>query len=150
MMTELLQSKKVRVALAAILVWVAARFGLQMDASDVEPIVFILITLIASQGVADAGKERAKVETQAAKEGVGTARVEVTIPPPIAPAPPVVPAAALGARRRHSATPTPTTQDLGSEARRLREMAKAEARAEMEARVASLGSPPGVPRPEED
>lgn len=138
-MKELLASKKVRVALAAILVWVGARFGLQLDAGDVEPIVYILITLIGAQGIADAGKERAKVETAAAKEGVGTARVEVTIPPPIAPlaAPNAFPEA-LGRQRRQN-TPTPGTRDLsGAITRTLREEALADREARRKAELARL------------
>ena len=81
----LLTSKKFAVAIAAIVVAVGGRYGLDLETEDLEPIIYTLIAWILAQGVADAGKEKAKIEADAAERGVTVARLEMTtIPPPLA------------------------------------------------------------------
>jgi hypothetical protein len=83
---EILKSKRVRIAVAAIVVWGAARFGLELDAAAVDRVLDLAMVVIASFGLTGFGKERSAQELAVAKESGGTiARVEVTtIPPPIA------------------------------------------------------------------
>ena len=65
---EILASKKALAAIVAILVWVVGKAGLDLDAADLAPIVAVLMTYILGQGLADKGKEAAKV----IDKGIGT------------------------------------------------------------------------------
>jgi len=48
--------------LAAVLVWVAGRFGLDVSAEELLPIVSLLAAYVVGQGIADAGKAAAQIE----------------------------------------------------------------------------------------
>lgn len=106
-----LGGKKVTAMLVAMVAWIGGRVGLDLPLDVVAVPIGVLVSYILAQGVADAGKERAKVETQAAIEhGVTTARVELTtIPPPVAMPPPTP-----------GSTPTPALS-LDEQAARLRQ-----------------------------
>ncbi|HEU02560.1 hypothetical protein LCGC14_0678320 [marine sediment metagenome] len=58
----ILSSKKAVVAAVSAAVWIAGRFGLELDVAELLPVVAPLWAYVIGQGVADAGKERAKVE----------------------------------------------------------------------------------------
>ena len=59
-----LSSKKALMAFVSILVWVVAKTGLEYDAADILPIVAPLWAYIFGQGLADLGKEKAKVDAE--------------------------------------------------------------------------------------
>lgn len=65
---QLLTSKKALVTLVAVIVWALGRFGLDVAADDLLPLVVALATFVVSQGLADHGKEKAKVEAARAQE----------------------------------------------------------------------------------
>lgn len=119
-MQELLKSKRIRVAVAAVAIGVAARLGLHVDAELVNKLLDLAMVVVASFGLTGLGKERV---IEAAKLGATTSDIEIhtTNPPPIAPT--STPASPLQPARRTSRS-TPTTPDLGGEARRLREEAR--------------------------
>jgi hypothetical protein len=56
----LLTSKKFLVALAAALVWILGRFGLDLDKEELLGAVTPLWAYVLGQGIADHGKEAAK------------------------------------------------------------------------------------------
>ncbi len=55
-------SKKALVAALSAVVWIAGRFGLELDAAELLPAVAPLWAYVIGQGVADIGKEKAKIE----------------------------------------------------------------------------------------
>ena len=57
-----LKSTKVLTALAGIVVWIAGRYGLDIDASDLVPVLGLLISLIVGKGLADVGKEARRLD----------------------------------------------------------------------------------------
>lgn len=59
---ELLKSKKALVALIAAAVWVAGRFGLHLDQAELLGAVSPLWAYVLGQGIADSGKEAAKIK----------------------------------------------------------------------------------------
>lgn len=59
---DLLKSKKALMALVALIVFVAGRFGLQLDKAELAGVVGPLWAYVIAQGVADKGKEAAKIE----------------------------------------------------------------------------------------
>lgn len=59
---ELLKSKKFQTAVISVIVMVAAKAGLDLDTENLLAIASPLIAYILGQGVADFGKERAKIE----------------------------------------------------------------------------------------
>ena len=61
-------SKKFMMAVVSALVWILGKFGLEWDASDLLPIVAPLWAYIFGQGMADMGKERAKIEAAVANK----------------------------------------------------------------------------------
>lgn len=61
-MRQLLTSKKFIVMIAAAVVAVASKLGLNLDPDLVQQIVYLAIAFIVGQGIADHGKEAAKVE----------------------------------------------------------------------------------------
>lgn len=79
---ELLSSKKFLAALAAIIVYVAGRFGLDIQPGALDPIWQALLVYVGAQGIADAGKSAAQVRAAAAP---------AKDPPAIAVAPVVMP-----------------------------------------------------------
>ena len=62
---DLLGSKKFLVTLAAIIVWVGGKAGLGLSTEMVLPIVTLLGVFVGGQAVADLGKEKAKVASDA-------------------------------------------------------------------------------------
>ena len=91
-MTELLASKRIRIALAALVLWAAARFGFDLDPGAVDRVIDLAMVVIASFGLSGFGKDRSAQELEAAKGGVVVARMEMTtVPPPIVALPPLPP-----------------------------------------------------------
>ena len=59
---QLLTSKKFIVMVAGLLVAFAARYGLNLDETEVAGILAVVIAYLFTQGQADKGKEAAKVQ----------------------------------------------------------------------------------------
>ena len=59
---DLFKSKKALTAMAAVIVGLAAKLGLDISTDELLPILSPLMAYIVGQGIADHGKERAKVE----------------------------------------------------------------------------------------
>jgi len=55
-LTELLTSKKFLAALAAIIVYIAGHFGLDIQPAALDPIWQVLVVYVGAQGLADIGK----------------------------------------------------------------------------------------------
>ena len=62
-MKELLGSKKFKMAVVGVVVAIAAKIGLNLDTEVVMLIVSPILAFIGAQGVADIGKEKARVES---------------------------------------------------------------------------------------
>jgi hypothetical protein len=62
---ELLTSKKFLAALAAIIVYVAGRFGLDIDPATLDRVFAALLVYVGAQGAADIGKSAAVVKANA-------------------------------------------------------------------------------------
>ena len=60
----ILGSKKALVAVLSGAIWVAGRFGLDLEIGELLPVVAPLWAYVIGQGVADAGKEKAKIEAE--------------------------------------------------------------------------------------
>ena len=58
----ILKSKKFWTAFSSVLVALAGHFGLDLDPSEITAILSPIMAYIVGQGVADLGKERAKIE----------------------------------------------------------------------------------------
>jgi acid phosphatase family membrane protein YuiD len=58
---DLLSSKKFVAMLVAIAVFVAGRFGLDVDPATLDHVFAALLVFIGAQGIADHGKEAAKI-----------------------------------------------------------------------------------------
>lgn len=54
-------SKKAVAAIGGVIVALAAKYGLQLDETAVLSIVGVTIAYVTGQGIADAGKEAAKI-----------------------------------------------------------------------------------------
>ena len=61
---DLLKSKKALTAIAATIVAIAAKAGWNVSTDELIPILTPLMAYIVGQGIADHGKERAKIESQ--------------------------------------------------------------------------------------
>ena len=61
---DLLKSKKALTALAAVIGTIVAKAGWNISTDELVPILTPLMAYIVGQGIADHGKERAKVETK--------------------------------------------------------------------------------------
>lgn len=59
---EILKSKKALVALVAAVVWLAGKFGAHLDSETLLGAVTPLWAYVLGQGIADHGKEAAKIE----------------------------------------------------------------------------------------
>jgi len=59
---DLIKSKKFQVAIIGVVVMLLGEFGLDIDPEALLAIVSPLIAYIIGQGVADHGKEKAKIE----------------------------------------------------------------------------------------
>ena len=62
MIAELLTSKKALMAIAGAIAAGVGRLGLDLPVEDIAAILGPIIAFIFSQGIADAGKEKAKIE----------------------------------------------------------------------------------------
>ena len=60
----LLESKKAIAAIAATLVAILGKAGLEVSTEELMPILTPLMAYIVGQGIADHGKERAKIEKE--------------------------------------------------------------------------------------
>jgi hypothetical protein len=119
-MRDILTSRRVRIAIGALILWAAARFGLDLDPGAVDRVIDLAMVVIASFGLSGFGKDRSAQEIEAAKGGVVVARMEMTtIPPPIAAQPPPLPPPPATSPRA-----TPTSM-LGKVAGELRDEARA-------------------------
>ena len=61
-LADLFRSKKALTALAGTIVALAARLGWDISPDELMPILSPLMAYIVGQGIADHGKERAKIE----------------------------------------------------------------------------------------
>lgn len=59
---EMLRSKKFLALVVAVIVAIGGRFGLELDLAEVGLIVGAIAAYIVGQGIADNGKEAAKIE----------------------------------------------------------------------------------------
>ena len=59
---DLLKSKKALTAIAGVIVALGAKAGLNISTQELMPILAPLMAYIVGQGIADHGKERAKIE----------------------------------------------------------------------------------------
>ena len=59
---DMFASKKFLVAITAVLVSVGAKVGLNVGNDVLQPVVVLVASYIVGQGIADAGKEKAKIE----------------------------------------------------------------------------------------
>lgn len=66
---QFLTSKKALATLAAILVWVAGRFGWNIGEETLLPIIGMLATFVLAQGWADHGKEAVKEQAKQQAKG---------------------------------------------------------------------------------
>jgi hypothetical protein len=69
---DLFTSKKFLAALTAIAVYVAGRFGFDLDTAALDRIVAAFLVYIGAQGVADAGKSAAAINAVAANAGTSS------------------------------------------------------------------------------
>jgi len=60
---EMLGSKKALMAILSAAVWAGGKFGLELDADELLPLVAPLWAYVLGQSVADLGKEKAKIES---------------------------------------------------------------------------------------
>ena len=68
-MADLCKSKKALTAIAAVIIAGAAKIGWDVTTDELMPILSPLMAYIVGQGIADHGKERAKVETAQSSSG---------------------------------------------------------------------------------
>ncbi len=73
---ELFGSKKFLVMLAGLVVYLAGRFGFDIDHDALDRIIALVAAYITGQGIADAGKSAAQV-TAASPAGQLTAPIQV-------------------------------------------------------------------------
>ena len=64
-LVELLKSKKALTAIAAAIVAGAAKIGWDVSTDELIPILTPIMAYVVGQGIADHGKERAKIEKTA-------------------------------------------------------------------------------------
>lgn len=100
---DLVTSKKFLAAVTAVVIYIAGRFGFNVDTAILDRIYLALLAFVGAQGIADNGKEAAKIWTGAAPDarppGVPALPIQVIrVNPPVAPAqPPPPPASAADA-----------------------------------------------------
>ena len=64
---DLVKSKKAIAAMATVLVAIGGKIGWDVSTEELMPILTPLVAYIVGQGIADNGKERAKVEAAQCK-----------------------------------------------------------------------------------
>jgi len=74
-LTDLFTSKKFLAALTAIIVYIAGRFGFDVDTAVLDRIYAALLVYIGAQGIADSGKSAAQVTAAAAAAAAASAPV---------------------------------------------------------------------------
>ena len=62
LLKSLLESKKAAATLVAVIVWLVARVGWNVDEALLLPVVGSLATFVLAQGFADKGKEAVKID----------------------------------------------------------------------------------------
>lgn len=77
---DLFRSKKFVAALIAMISALAGKFGLEWDNAFVATLITPLVIFIGGQGVADAGKEKAKIEQAKIDERIQQAVSEAVSP----------------------------------------------------------------------
>lgn len=65
---QILTSKKALATLAAVIAWALAQAGVGVTPEQILPLLGVLASFVVGQGLADIGKERAKVEGETIKE----------------------------------------------------------------------------------
>jgi uncharacterized membrane protein (DUF441 family) len=63
-LADLFKSKKFVAMLAGLIATLVAKIGWELDEATITQIVALVATYIAGQGLADLGKEKAKVEVE--------------------------------------------------------------------------------------
>lgn len=71
-LVDLFTSKKFLAALTAVVVYVAGRFGFDVDAAVLDRVFQALLVYVGAQGIADAGKSAALVRAAAPSSAAGT------------------------------------------------------------------------------
>jgi len=74
---DLFTSKKFLTALTAIAVYIAGRFGFNLDTSVLDRIYAALLVYVGAQGIADVGKSAAQVTAAANSAGSATPATQV-------------------------------------------------------------------------
>jgi hypothetical protein len=77
---DLFASKKFLAALTAIIVYIAGRFGFDVDTSVLDRIFAALLVYIGAQGIADNGKSAAQVAAAAAAASARPAPSTAAVP----------------------------------------------------------------------
>jgi len=65
---DLLRSKKALMAIATMIVAAGGKLGLDLNADELLPILAPLMAYVVGQGIADSGKEAAKIKNGTGKE----------------------------------------------------------------------------------
>ena len=68
-LADLISSKKALTAIATVIVGLLAHLGLHMTTADILPLLSPFMAYIVGQGIADHGKERAKIEKAQSSSG---------------------------------------------------------------------------------
>ena len=71
-LASMFASKKFLAAFASVVVYGAAKIGWNVTPEEIMPILSPILAYIVGQGIADHGKERAKVETTGRDGGTPT------------------------------------------------------------------------------
>ncbi|HEX3763176.1 MAG TPA: hypothetical protein VHW23_30995 [Kofleriaceae bacterium] len=81
---DLFASKKFLVALTAIIVYIAGRFGFDVDTTVLDRIYAALLVFIGAQGIADNGKSAAQIAASAAAATASTSPTTTAAAPRLA------------------------------------------------------------------
>ena len=68
LLSEILGSKKALALIAAAIVWILAQLKVVASPDAILPLLGVLAAYIVGQGVADIGKEKAKIDANTVKE----------------------------------------------------------------------------------
>jgi uncharacterized membrane protein (DUF441 family) len=61
---DIFKSKKFQALIAGIIITITADYGLELDQQTIYAIVGLFAAYMTGQGIADVGKEKAKIEAQ--------------------------------------------------------------------------------------